>query len=423
MEETAKQTETFENDSLKVSVNQDPGCQVTFHIEVSPKGTGAAYKKAVKSVNKQVSLPGFRKGKAPDDVVLKHYKKYVDEEWQEVLLQTAFKESMALTQVFPLNEKSIKKPQVKKASKDEGAQLIIQFEASPKVPDIDPKQCSLPDIEKKPVTEERIENELKRIQESQTTWEDISDRTVEKGDAVTIKVMDEAGKTLFEGTKVFVRENDMEPWLIDQVIGMKPDESKVGSYNEAPCTIHLEGAFTSTPATLDDALAQKIGAKDLEDLTLKVKERLEKLEEGRVLDGKREALRQWILKTYSFDIPASMMQSEKSTRLAYFKRQLQKSEEDAKEQEAQIAAFSERLDTEVSDDFKLYFIAQKVAETEKIGVTKGEMMQELTYQMMNPYSLIDRSTDADEAHSRAYLAVLTHKVLNHLVDLAKTVSD
>jgi trigger factor len=83
----------FQNENMTVDLKRDPGCLIRLDISLSPLATQAAYQKALKTVNKEVSIPGFRKGKAPQTLILKNYSQHVDREWRELLLNTAFGEA------------------------------------------------------------------------------------------------------------------------------------------------------------------------------------------------------------------------------------------------------------------------------------------------------------------------------------------
>ena len=133
MAKQADQVEEFKNDNVDVSVARLPGCLVKFEITVHPKATEAAYKQATKAVKKEVSIPGFRKGKASDALVQQHYAPHVDREFRDVVVQTAYHEAVTLSKTYPINEKSIKQPQLKSCSKEDGARVVIEMETLPVV--------------------------------------------------------------------------------------------------------------------------------------------------------------------------------------------------------------------------------------------------------------------------------------------------
>lgn len=97
----------FSNDNLKITMERKPGCSISLDVTISPQATEASYRKAIKLVNKEVSLPGFRKGKAPEAMIVQHYAKYVDQEWKDLIVKTSFKDTLDLTKTYPINENTI----------------------------------------------------------------------------------------------------------------------------------------------------------------------------------------------------------------------------------------------------------------------------------------------------------------------------
>src|ERR1700733_3030989 len=223
-------TQEYSSDHVRVVAERKPGCRVKLDIQVTPLGAAAAYKKAIKSVNKEVSLPGFRKGKAPDNMVIKNFGKYVDQEWQEVLVQTAFKEALGLVKLYPLNEKSIQRPQIKKASQTDGAQIIIEYESNPEVPDIIPADLRLKRIERKNVSQKEIEDSCLQLRLHHSVWEEITDRPVEENDYAEIDIEDveNPGHYVCQNTLFEVKEGKMGDWMFRLIVGKNLFESVEG---------------------------------------------------------------------------------------------------------------------------------------------------------------------------------------------------
>ncbi len=65
--------EELVSDDVRVSIQKKPACLVEFHVRASKRLVEKARLDAVKAVNKEVSLPGFRKGKSPDAMILKKF--------------------------------------------------------------------------------------------------------------------------------------------------------------------------------------------------------------------------------------------------------------------------------------------------------------------------------------------------------------
>src|SRR6185369_199393 len=95
--ETEAQTPSeFSNENLKVKVHFKPNCKVELEVHALPPLLKDAYRKAVKVVGREVTLPGFRKGKAPEALVEKSYAKQIDTEWQQAIADLSFQGSSKL---------------------------------------------------------------------------------------------------------------------------------------------------------------------------------------------------------------------------------------------------------------------------------------------------------------------------------------
>ncbi|MEM1283508.1 MAG: trigger factor, partial [Chlamydiota bacterium] len=220
-------TTEHKNDHYTVQVDKEPGCQITFTITVSPEATKKEHVTALKGVNKQVSLPGFRKGRAPNELIMKHYAQHVEKEWKEALLHKAFQEAMKLTDVVPFTRESVKNADIKDCSLDEGAKVTVKFEAMPDVPEIDVATLNIETVEAEPVTEKKIEQIIEDIRYQFAEWENVEDRPVKEGDFVDVDIenLDDEGTFICQDTRLEVVKGKMGTWLIDLLIGMKPSES------------------------------------------------------------------------------------------------------------------------------------------------------------------------------------------------------
>ncbi|NGX38670.1 MAG: Trigger factor, partial [Chlamydiae bacterium] len=93
----------YKNDIVEVSVYHKPGCRIEMQIKASQDMVKEAHKKAIRTVSKQVNFPGFRKGKAPPEMILKNHPRDVDKSWQQVIADVAFKEAQSLAKVSLLD--------------------------------------------------------------------------------------------------------------------------------------------------------------------------------------------------------------------------------------------------------------------------------------------------------------------------------
>lgn len=428
-------TKEYKNDNVTVQAQCLPGCNVKLDITVTPKASKATYKKAIKSINKEVSLPGFRKGKAPEAMITQNYSSYVDQEWKEILVQTAFKEAVALAKLYPLNQDSIKKPKIKNANQEEGAEISIEFESAPTIPSISPEELTLKRVEKKEVTEEQVQESLEDIQIHHAEWKDIEDRGVEEGDYIDIDIQDNENpeRYICKDTRFEVAKGKIGDWMRKLVIGKKVNDSVVGmsersdemdseaEFKPTQCKITIKAIKNATLPKVDEELAKKVGAESVEDLLEKIKKNLNSQADESVQRELRNQLDDIIVEKYPFEVPTSLIQREIKNRIDTLKRAMEKSGSTAEEINEKIEQSRSSIEKEASKAFQLFFIARQIADDNNIQITQDELIKELMLQMYTQPSTLDTSLDPEEARSKVYINLLSQKVKDFLINGATIV--
>lgn len=404
-----QETKEFKNDNISVDVYKYPGCQVKLEVEVSPKASNAAYLKAIKAINKQVSMPGFRKGKAPDAVIVQNYSKYVEREWKDILIQTSFQESTKLTAIYPMSEDGIQKPQLKRADREKGSLVIIQFESTPQVPTIDPKKLKVKEVKPKKVTKKQIDSTIEQIRLHHADWKEAGDRKVKNGDYVDLNIenLEKKGDMIAEGIRFQVKKGEMGDWMRKLVVGLKKGESAEGmserdedvkeeDFIPTNCKITVLSIHEATLPELDDALAKKAGVQNVEDLYQAVEKDLIRQEEEQAQYEMRKQLEDKLIETYQFDVPESLVKSEKQSHSGRGKA-------------------PKEIEKDVDRALRMFFIARKVAADNRIHVSEHEIIREVMHEIYaRPKG--SPAPGSEEARTRAYIRVLTNKAKDFLLE-------
>ncbi len=431
-QESKKSQETFENEHLSVSVNRFPGCKVRLDIQVSPLASEAAYQKAIKKINKEVSLPGFRKGKAPAKMVEENYGKFINQEWQDIMVQTAFQEAVKLVNIFPLSQDTIEKPELRDASRKDGGKIQIEFESSPEIPEIDPKSLKINSIEKKEISDEDIEESIKNIQLHHASWDDIEDRGVEKGDYIDVDIEDASnpGTFICKDTRFEAVDGKMGDWMLKLVLGKNIGDTVEGvsersedldpdtEFTPTECKITIKSIKVPKLPDLNEELAQKVGAESVEDLKEKLTSNLNTQAEEDVRHKLRMQVDDFLIKNFPFDVPDTLVNRELNNRLNYMKHKLKSAGETEEEITEKLEEMKEKILSEVQQAFRLFFISRHVADANKISVSQDELVRELMMQMYSQASPIDTSMDPEEVRSKVYVNLLSQKVKDFLIEQA-----
>jgi trigger factor len=423
---TTQEAEVKSNDTLTVSVERQPGCHVKFTITVEPKAVAAAYVKALKNINKEVSIPGFRKGRAPDELIKDRFTAQIDEEMKDIVVQTAFGEALNLTQIYPLKrEGSVKRPHLQKCSKSEGAQMTMEFETRPEVPSVDVNAIQLQKIDPRQVNQEMIDQALKNLCFHYCEWEEINDRPLQKGDFVDIDVdvLEEPQHQIMSNARVGVNEEQMPQWLLDLVIGMKSGESKEGvdptPEKQVPLKVTVKAAFVGKMPAVDDELAKKLGLQTTEELMKKVTERLEqqaKLEKERL---EFNALEQYLSEHYQFDLPETYIQGEAKGRVERHIQKLKDTHIPDEEIKKHLKEIQASIRQQAIHQLQNYFLFHQVATEQHIELTAEDVTQELSNQislMATGESEVDFRSEDVRDHIQAI--ALQKKIKNYLLEKA-----
>jgi trigger factor len=432
------QIETIKTEHLAVSLTRKPGCHLKLTITVSPAATQAAYAKAVKAINKEISIPGFRKGKAPDAIVIQRFEPQIKKEWHDVLLNTSFSEFLNQTHLYPYAsiQQSIKRAEIKSVSKEAGAELLLEYEARPTIPTVDTESLQLKPVTTSEVTAEAIEETLHQIQLKLGTWNKITDRPVEEGDFVDldIEALENPPRSICQDMRFEVAQGRMGNWMKKLIIGKSVNETVEGmseieesmpieaeeDFKPTLCRITIKEIMTSVLPPLDDELAKKVGLQTIDELKPKVEQDLQKRAEDERKDQLRAQVENLLLEKYDFDIPASLIATQIKETIDHRLLELKKHEHSKEHLKTMAKEIEANAHIELNRAYRLYFLTRKIAEENNIGVFENELMSEMFKQMMLPegQAMVSQGVNTDEVRSKLFVNVLSKKVLDFLAEKA-----
>ena len=330
----------FENEHLKITLTHNPGCMAHLEVTVDPIAVKSAYEKAVKAVKKEVSIPGFRKGKVPDDVVKHNFASAIQREFRDIVMRTAFGEAITLTGIKPFGNQSVKRSELKKCSLEEGALATFNVEIEPQIPTIDLSTINTEVTEPREVSPKHVERAYRQLRVMHGTWQEITGRAVQPGDfvEVDIDVTEHPAHNVCTNQLLLVETEELPKWLYDTLIGMDLDENNSKDAHAVPrpedpahifvqdkdappkqCRVTLKVIKAAILPEETDAFAQKVGASSLDDLKTRLHERLVLEETEYASDLSRYNLRRELLQKHPLDLPQSLVDAEVRGRFAYCK--------------------------------------------------------------------------------------------------------
>ena len=210
--------------SLKSSTLKETN---VYEVEVSVDGETfmAAVSRVYKKESKKISVPGFRKGKAPRAVIERMY-------GEDVFYEDAMQECYPEALEEAAKEAGLKVVAVTSLEALEAGKDGFTFKADVVVePEIEIKDYKGIEIEKMStdVTDEMIDHEIEHVRERNSRMVTVDDRAAEKGDTVVIDFEGFADGVAFEGGKaenynLELGSGNFIPGFEDQVIGHSTDD-------------------------------------------------------------------------------------------------------------------------------------------------------------------------------------------------------
>lgn len=300
--------------------------EVKVEITVEAQKFEDAIKKVYFKSAKYFNIPGFRKGKAPMQIVEKYYGK-------EIFYEDAFNEVAgdALEEAVKENKLEIvSRPDIEVTQIEKGKDLIFEaiMQTKPEAELGKYKGIEIKKIEYN-VSDEDIEHELGHMQEHNSRMISIEDRPVESGDIATIDFEGFVDGKAFEGGKaeghdLEIGSNTFIPGFEDQVIGMKIDEekdikvtfpeeyfSKDLAGKEAIFKVKVHEIKKKELPELDDEFAKDVSEFDtLKELKEDIKAKQQKQNDERAKYETQDAVIKAVCENVKVEIPSGMVEME-----------------------------------------------------------------------------------------------------------------
>lgn len=324
--------------SVKVE-NTENKNEVKLSFVVEAEKFDEAMKKVYAKTAKYFTIPGFRKGKAPMNMVEKQYGTEIfhEDTFNELvpeIYETAIKEN---------NIQVVSNPDIDITQIGKGKDLIFTaiVQIKPEVKLGKYKGIELKKIEYN-VSDHDIEHELGHMAEHNARLVSIEDRPVEKGDITVIDFEGSIDGVPFEGGKAEKHEleigsNTFIPGFEDQIVGMKLEEekditvtfpedyfSKELAGKPAVFKVKLHEIKKKELPKIDDEFAKDVSEfETLAELKNSIKERMQKANEEKAKYEMEDAALKAVSDNVEIDIPSGMIDAEIDNMMKDIEQRLQ----------------------------------------------------------------------------------------------------
>lgn len=428
----------FSDDTLKVKAHLKPACRVELEIQANPNIVKEAHTTAVKNVGKEVTLPGFRKGKAPAQLVEKNYPRQIDSEWQKCIANALFFHTLQLTKIPLLNNEPKLNYNIKSHSLAEGAHAILSFETEPHIPPITPQDITLKKIERPTVNEDKVKETVRQLQFFFAEWKKL-DRPIQEGDFIILDVdvieVDPPQK-LFNGVRFEVTDRSMAKWMKDLVLGhsrgevlegiSSPDQDASEKDQEElkpkKVRVSIRDVEEAHLPELNPTFARHLGTASVEELHQNVEQLLNQKADAHVQEKLREEVSEILLSKYPFDVPASVVDRE----LRFRMKQLLQDPEYLQHWNSLTSEAKKRALTSIGEQsekaVRMFYLCRKIISDAKITISPDDIRK--TPDSPLAFLLGDRRDfhpqDNKEVHeAEAFSRLLLEKAEDFVISHAK----
>jgi len=313
---------------MQVTETLNEGLKRGYAITVTAAELDAKVNEKLVEAQPGIEMKGFRKGKVPMALLKKQY--------GERLMGEAMQETIdgAMNQHFEdSGDRPAMQPKVEMKDGDEwkpgsDVEVEMSYEALPEIPEVDLKSVSLEKLIVKAGdadVDEALANLAETAQDFATRDADVA---AVDGDQVVIDFLGKVDDVAFEGGAgddypLTLGSNSFIPGFEEQLVGLKAGEEKDVTVTfpeeyQAENLAGKEAVFSCTvkevkapvAAELNDELAKKFGAEDLDGLKTQIGERLEAEYAGASRAVMKRATLDALDKLVSFDLPPSLLEAE-----------------------------------------------------------------------------------------------------------------
>lgn len=421
-------------------IKQLQDCSRLLKIEVPRDEIDTAYERVFKRIQREATLPGFRKGKAPLDLIKKDYKGYAGKKVLEALLEDSYVSTVEEAGLLPIGLPKIENVDFQE---DKGLSFDAIVETRPEVHLKDYKGLR---IKRKNVQikDEDVNNALENLRQFHARYKTIPPRPAQEGDFLLCDL-----EWLVDGKPVEKKENAILPVekktltgdIFGGILGSNVGEKRPVSVNidknfpkqeyigkSAILEVLVHQIKQKELPELDDEFAKDLGPfEGIKDLREKIEGQLntQRQRDSRI-DMENQVVEQ-LLKMHSFQLPLSLVKTELKSLTEDARQKLLNqghSEENVKEiMEKEKDALAEKLRGHAEKQVKIFFILNEIAVKENLRANEEEMdefIQELAKrQEQKDIIRFKEQLRKDRKIDGFYWQLTEAKTMDFLLDSAK----
>ena len=381
---------------MNITVENLAPCRKLLRVELDAKSVDETFDAITKDYQKQASLPGFRPGKAPRDLVIKKYEADIQNDAKRKLIGESYRKALEEKKISVISQPDIEEIQF---GRGQPLQFAATIETAP--------EFQLPEYkglavkrEIKSVTDEDVDRALGLLAQQHTKFETAA-RPLSMGDVAVVNytgtcdgrpITDTAptakGLTEQKNFWVDVAPNTFIAGFAEQLIGAKAGDQRTVNVDfpadfvtkelagkKGVFAVELVEVKEKIAPPIDDALAKIYGAENVEKLRAGVRVDLENELKHSQAKAVRGQLIGALLAQSNFDLPESAVAHETKNVVYSIVQENTKRGVGRELIEKQKDEIYNAAATSAKERVKLAFLVQRIGEQEGIQVSQQEVLQ------------------------------------------------
>lgn len=360
-------------------------------------------------LKKTAKVKGFRPGKTPRQILERYYGDYVMEQVISKIIGNTYEGALSESRIRPVSRPTLENEELTEGKPFKYSAVVDVN------PEIDVKDYTGVSVRKRELKVERddVAKRLEQLQNLHAQLKTIGeDRPVREGDFVVIDFQGTIDGRPFTGGKgenvsVEIGAGKFLPELENALVGVRCEEEEEVEIQfpedhqerelageKALFRIKVREIREKVLPSLDDEFAKDVGCESLRDLEEKVRREIEgekRLEINRELDNQ---ILDFLIERNTFEIPGSMVDRQVEALIRELKLNLAYQGVEFKSSGLDEGKLKDQYRDRAIRDVRSALLLNRIAEVEKIDVTKGEVGQKLEE--------IARNTNRTKSQVEAY---------------------
>jgi len=375
---------------IKTVETEKEGLKRAFMLTIPAEDIDARVDQEVKRLAPQVRMPGFRPGKVPPNLIRKMHGESLQQDALNSVVQDSVQKLLEDQKLRPAMQPQVALEQDYEPGKD--VQVNVRLEA---LPDVPPANIEGLKLERLTVAldDSVVDDQINRLASANKTWADAKKgHAAANGDAVVIDFAGSVDGTPFDGgtgtdMQVELGAGQLIPGFEEQLVGAKtgdkrdvqvtfPEDYPVENLKgkAAAFDVTVKSVKQAGEAKADDAFAEQLGLKDIEQLRGILRDQAEQELNGLTRTHMKRRLLDELAARHSFPVPESMVDAEFQNIMQQLRHEASH-EEDPKAALAELEKDSAEYRTIAERRVRLGLLLSEIGAANGVEVNQREMNQ------------------------------------------------